>query len=218
VAHALIRFSASVPRGLSSRRLARPVKRYAITEGLGAVRALTFVKRNLERAVDMIQIREKQLNNPELTSLVARALALPNPHGSKILVNSRLDIARACGAHGVHYPAHHDPIQFEDLAQGLLIGVSCHTCEEVQRAEGEGADFVVFGPVFATGEKPPIGLEALREAAHSVQIPVYALGGVTETNAAECVAAGATGVAGIRLFGSQPQDSSAYNGADDPKS
>lgn len=148
----------------------------------------------------MIQIREKQLATHELTSLVEAVMALPNPHRTQILVNSHLDIALAYGADGVHWPAGHPLSKVADPAAPFLIGVSCHTREEVERAEREGADFVVFGPVFETGDKAVVGLDALSEAAKSVRIPVYALGGVTEENAADCIAAGATGVAGIRLF------------------
>jgi thiamine-phosphate pyrophosphorylase len=182
-------------------------QRYAITEGLGPDRALAFAARNLDRGVDMIQIREKQLSAPELKTLVQRVMAMPNPHGSKILVNSHVDIALACGAHGVHLPAGQRIPPSGDLPEGFLIGVSCHTREEVERAGLEGASFVVFGPVFTTGDKAPVGLQALSEAAHSVHIPVYALGGITEENAAPCIAAGAAGVAGIRLFASSQMPS-----------
>jgi thiamine-phosphate pyrophosphorylase len=85
---------------------------------------------------------------------------------------------------------------------GFLIGVSCHTVEELRAAEREGADFAVYGPVFPSVTKSlaPIGIEAFREAAASVRLPVYALGGVTVENAPRCIAAGAAGVAGISLF------------------
>jgi len=86
---------------------------------------------------------------------------------------------------------------------GFLIGVSCHTVEELVRAEREGADFAVYGPVFATASHPgaaPVGLEALATAVRAMRIPIYALGGVTEANAPLCITAGAAGVAGISLF------------------
>jgi thiamine-phosphate pyrophosphorylase len=84
----------------------------------------------------------------------------------------------------------------------FLIGVSCHTIEELRAAEREGADFAVFGPVFPSITKSltPIGLDAFREGVAAVHLPVYALGGVTRDNAPSCIAAGAAGVAGISLF------------------
>ncbi len=85
-----------------------------------------------------------------------------------------------------------------------MIGVSCHRMEELLAAEREGADFAVFSPVFQPISKgsylPPVGLDALRRATRSVNIPVYALGGIDKSNAASCIAAGAVGVAGISLF------------------
>lgn len=170
--------------------------RYAIT----ADDALETVARNLAAGVEMIQIREKELPTRELMRLVRAALALPNPHGTKILVNSRADIALACGAGGVHLTSDAPP---PSAFRPLLVGVSCHRIDEVRRAEREGAGFVVFGPVFE-GKTAPVGLEGLAEACRAVRIPVLALGGVTEENAASCLAAGAGGIAGIRLFRIEP--------------
>jgi thiamine-phosphate pyrophosphorylase len=189
------------------------VKRYCITDSIEVVR------RAVDLGADMIQIRAKELCARDLMRLVERAVAIA---GRRVLVNTRADVAIACGAGGVHLPGNspitplrlleHEASRRVSTRQArvpapqsgeatFLIGASCHTVGELQRAEGEGADFAVFGPVFESPAKgPAVGVEALRAAVQSVTMPVYALGGVTEENAELCMEAGAYGIAGIRFF------------------
>lgn len=157
----------------------------------------------LRQGVEMIQIREKDLSALELLALSERIRRVPNPHGAKLLINSRLDVAVAIGADGVHLPSFApSPSQVRPICPpGFLIGVSCHTLADIQRASEEQADFAVYGPVFPTpGKGAPVGVAGLQEAVRIATLPVFALGGVTWDNAAQCQQAGAVGIAGIRLF------------------
>jgi thiamine-phosphate pyrophosphorylase len=164
---------------------------------------LDSIQRNLAAGIEWIQIREKDLSARALFELVEAALKLPNPHDSKIIVNTRADVALAAGAAGVHLPSGSPPARFW-RKRGFLVGVSCHSMDDVRNAEAEGADYVVFGPVFPPRSKStgldPKGLGDLSRAAAAVKIPVLALGGVTKENSDACVSAGAAGVAAISMF------------------
>jgi len=171
--------------------------------------------------VDFIQLREKDLPVRELESLARTAVGVvreQNPRTAglgkrtRILINSRVDVAIASGADGVHLRSDDiSPIDVRNIwarsaADGerrqSLIGVSCHTRSEVAQARSAGADFAVFGPVFEKRETPGTprsGLAALAKACQE-KIPLIALGGVTLENANSCLERGAAGIAGIRLF------------------
>jgi thiamine-phosphate pyrophosphorylase len=145
-----------------------------------------------------------------LARLVTEALRrVPKP--CRVLVNDRLDVACATGAGGVHLGEMNWPaeeairlVREREFGGDFLVGTSAHSVELVRAAEDNGANYVIFGPVFATPSKaafgPPQGLERLAEVSRSASIPVIAIGGITVENAPDCVAAGAGGIAGIRLF------------------
>lgn len=183
------------------------MKYYYITDRLNSpLSLLDCIEANARRGVDWLQIREKDLADRDLVALTRQAVARVAPYGTKVLVNGRLDVALAAAAHGVHLPS--DAPAPSDLRPAapadFLMAVSTHALDEVQRAEREGADFVVFGPVYRTASKPGWanipGLPGLQRACQAVDIPVAALGGVSPSRVASCARAGATAVAGISMF------------------
>ena len=123
-----------------------------------------------------------------------------------MVVNDRVDVALAAGADGVHLGAHSMPAQVvrRFAPRPFVIGVSCHSLAEAMAAESGGADYLVLGPVFETPSKlgygPPLGLEKLRNVTSRIRIPVLALGGITVDRIRPCLEAGASGIAGIRIF------------------
>ncbi len=181
--------------------------RYAISDSRlpGGVDRLPEWVEGLENAgVDLVQIREKSLSARELVRIVAACLL--RCRGIRLLVNGRVDVALACGAHGAHLPGGSPPPSAWRgiVPRGFLFGVSCHSVEDAREAQTGGADFIVAAPVFDPLSKlayrQPLGLRGLQQICKSVIVPVYALGGVTGQNAPQCLQAGATGVAGITLF------------------
>jgi len=169
--------------------------------------------------VDYIQLREKDLSARDLEKLALearRAIIIgwtANPKSTtRLLINSRTDVALASRANGVHLRSHDiSPREVRDISSKaednahpdirplFVIAVSCHTPAEVNQAAENAANFAVFAPVFEKQGAMPAGLDQLRVACRA-RIPVLALGGVTLENAESCLQAGAAGIAGIRLF------------------
>ena len=159
--------------------------------------------------VDYVQLREKDLSTRALQELASKAMAALRGTTTKLLINSRTDIALACGAHGVHLPGGDLPasdVRAVFSGSGVsasVIGVSAHSLMDVQSAEAHGADLAVFAPVFEkAGMANLTGLEQLRQICRRARaaMPVFALGGITLGNARLCMEAGAAGIAAIRLF------------------
>jgi thiamine-phosphate pyrophosphorylase len=175
---------------------------------------LDKIEEAAQAGVDYIQLRERDLPARECEALAGDARTrIPATSKTKLLVNSRIDIALAIAADGVHLRA--DDINAAEARTifaksatpkaAPVISVSCHTPEDVALAEAHGADFAVFAPVFEKDAIPCNRLDDLRRActrpaAAAQHMPVLALGGVTGANAADCLRAGAAGIAGIRLF------------------
>jgi thiamine-phosphate pyrophosphorylase len=166
------------------------------------------------QGIDIIQLREKDLGPLELADIAQPMLEAIAPHPvTRLLINNCLRAAIESQAHGVHLPSNSSILPTEVRRRyavyGLprpLVTVSCHSLAEIQIAQRNYADAILFAPVFGKtieGEEviPAAGLEALHSACTAADpIPVYALGGVTHENAPLCIDAGAAGIAGIRLF------------------
>jgi thiamine-phosphate pyrophosphorylase len=194
--------------------------RHSLSESKSAEQQETLLSK-IEAAakagVDWIQIREKDLSGKDCSSLTHEAVqraakcSARKTTATRILVNDRLDVALSQRAGGVHLGEKSLSLaeakrlaEYRGERKGFVIGVSCHSLEAARSAARGGADYLFFGPVFATPSKAafgaPQGLERLANICRAVSIPVLAIGGITLANAADCLAAGASGIAAIRLF------------------
>ncbi|MHB8589054.1 MAG: thiamine phosphate synthase [Candidatus Dormibacteraceae bacterium] len=149
----------------------------------------------------IVQLRGPQLSGAELEREAMQLVAAcPVP----VLVSSRCDVALASEAAGVNLPEGDIPVaEARTFLGSRLVGRSVHSIAAAQQAQREGADFVIFGPVWQSASHPgskPVGLAALEHVVRAVRIPVLAIGGVTEERIAECHAAGAAGYAAIGMF------------------
>lgn len=180
------------------------------SEDLAQAALLAALARADAAPIDWIQIREKDLPANSLAALARSAMRLAKP-SQRILLNDRLDVALATGAHGVHLGESSLPpaevtrwLRSSSAPPDFLVGVSCHSLQTARAAAQAGASYIFFGPVFATPSKaafgPPQGLQRLADVCRAMEIPVLAIGGITADNAAACLSAGASGIAAIRLF------------------
>jgi thiamine-phosphate pyrophosphorylase len=159
--------------------------------------------------VDMIQIREKDLDGRDLFETVVSVLGAVTGTRTEVFVNGRVDVAVASAAHRVQLPDNGLPVgEVKRAFPALVVGASRHSVEGALQAEAEGADFVLLGPIFATPGKEDraLGLRVLDKAASRVAIPVHAIGGIVPGNARQVIDAGAHGLAAIRAFLESPGD------------
>ena len=191
--------------------------RHSLDVPAGADREATLAQRIEDAAcaaVQWVQIREKDLPTRNLLELTRTAIRACNNLSAqattRILVNDRCDVAWVAGAAGVHVGEKSLPVAVLIDARrasgrtNSLVGTSCHSVSGAITAAEEGADYLFFGPVFATPSKAalfsPQGLEKLAQVCSAVCVPVIAIGGITVENARACREAGAAGIAAIRLF------------------
>jgi 8-oxo-dGTP diphosphatase len=173
---------------------------YAITRvaDMGEAAFFPRLEARLKGGLRLVQLREKNLSREALKALAVRVLALARAEGARVLVNSDIELAREIGADGVHLTSAQLGGERPDLP---WCGASCHSAEELRRAEALGADFAVLGPVRATPSHPgnvPLGWERFREIVAGAAIPVYALGGMRARDLEEAKSRGAHGLAMVR--------------------
>ena len=185
---------------------------YLITDGTTTaedfaekkLQILKLIKAAVEAKISLIQIREKRLAARLVFEIVSEAANFTRRTDTKILVNDRADIALAASADGVHLTRTSLSAAAirRSFPRNFIIGVSAHTLEEAEIAKRQGANFVTFSPIFSSpGKGEPKGVEKLKEVCERLKpFPVVALGGIDETNFAEVLKAGASGLAAIRFL------------------
>jgi thiamine-phosphate pyrophosphorylase len=182
-----------------------------ITDGrLGSSRSaesvIGMVAAAARAGVDLIQIRERAVDDRVLAAVVGRAVAAVRGLRTRVIVNDRLDVALAAGAHGVHLRADSCPARRvrQVTGAGFLIGRSIHSAvDAIRAAESGSVDYLIFGTLFPSASKPgraPAGVAALADTVRATSIPVLGIGGVTAENAALVARTGAAGLAAIGLF------------------
>ena len=166
----------------------------------------------LDAGVTAIQLREKDLGDTALIQLAQPIATLCENYGAKLFINTsnrrgevtsplRRNVMSIAGVTGVHLPANTESVETVKAATegNLYVGCSVHSLAAAQKREAEGADFVTYSPIYPTASKPgygpAVGVAGLAAVADSVNLPVFALGGITSDRVAECLAAGAFGVA-----------------------
>lgn len=153
----------------------------------------------------IVQIREKHLDAKTFYEMTLLVKSLMHDSNSLLFLNERFDITLATGADGTHFPENSTPLgKVRAAAPDMLLGKSTHSLQSALSAEAEGADYLIFGPVFDTPLKKrygsPMGLEKLEKVSRNVSIPVYAIGGITPANTRQCLDHGAYGIAALSIF------------------
>ncbi len=157
----------------------------------------------VQGGLSAIQLRERDLFTPQLLSLAQDVRAIARPHAVALILNDRIDLVAALNLDGVHLRADSMPVAAARRVLGphRLIGISTHSIDDVKKANDEGADYLLFGPIFDTPSKrsfgPPLGLDRLAAACRLSTIPVFAVGGITSARAPDVRQAGAHGAAVI---------------------
>ena len=163
----------------------------------------SLIQQAVDAGLPAVQLRERDLPTGELCALAREIQSITEPRAVPLIVNDRVDLMLAMDLAGVHLRANSVPVSVARRLVGpdRFVGVSTHSLDEVEQANRDGADYVLFGPIFETPSKlpfgPPLGLAVLTEVCRRSAIPVFAVGGVTSVSVPDIIQAGAHGVAVI---------------------
>lgn len=163
----------------------------------------SILQQAVEAGLPAVQLRERDLPTSELLRLAQEIRSITSPRAVRLIINDRVDLMLGLNLDGVHLRANSLPVAAVRRVVGVdrLIGLSTHSLAEVRQANRDGADYVVFGPIFDTPSKrqfgSPVGLEQLAEVCRLSAIPVFAIGGVTGASAPDVLRAGSHGIAVI---------------------
>lgn len=166
---------------------------------------LKVVDSACKSGIKAVQLRNKMLSSKDTLTLAKKIDTVTKKYKALLVINDRLDIAILSGADGVHSPENGiDSGYVKKINSKLITGKSTHSAAKAKKAEKEGYDYLLFGPVFSTPSKvkygSPQGIDTLEKVCTSVRIPVFAVGGITPFRAKKCIEAGAQGIAVIRAF------------------
>jgi thiamine-phosphate pyrophosphorylase len=167
--------------------------------------AARIVEQMIEGGVDLIQLRGKKQSLRELIDLAAELHDFITKSSTALIVNDYAEIARAVPVEGVHVGQDDDPIEIarQKVSREILIGKSTHSLEQARAAHHEGADYIGFGPIFATPTKPdyvPIGVENIRRVHEEVNLPIFCIGGISIDTLQSVIDAGAKRVVMVSAF------------------
>ncbi len=173
---------------------------YAIVDPAGGHEPVALAKTLLDAGVRIMQLRLKNATARDFLSAARAIASLCEAHEAMLIVNDRVDVAKLAGAAGVHLGQEDLPLREarQILGPDKLIGISTHTVEQALAAARGGADYIGFGAIYRGGLKNvqnPRGLELLRQVRTAVDLPIVAIGGITESTVGEVLAAGADAVA-----------------------
>ena len=155
-----------------------------------------IVEQMVEGGVDLIQLRGKNKSIGELVQLSKELHELTAKSATPLVVNDYAEVARSTPVEGVHVGQDDDPIELvrQKVARDILIGKSTHSLEQARAAQREGADYIGFGPIFATPTKPdytPVGVDDIRRVHAEVNLPIFCIGGINIDNLQSVIDAGA---------------------------